>query len=230
MTVVFVHGYFSSAASCWKSKSGVYWPELLLADPRLPEMSIFLGGYETGIDSGQYGIRDCANELFDSLQRRSPSHGASVLDGKNLTFVCHSLGGIVVRYMLEAYAERLSKHRIGLLLMASPSIGSEYAVSLSGLIGFYRNRVGLQLAFSSEILRDLDDRFRQYLDKSRLEKVSGCEAIEHKPLWQLKLVPWLRPIVEKESAARYFSFQRMIGGTNHSTIVKPDSIDHGTHG
>ncbi len=230
LTVVFVHGFFSSAAACWKSeKANVHWPELLKQDKRLPPLSIFMGGYYTKIDSGDYGVRECVDELFRAISRRSAGGEAPVFEKKNLVFVCHSLGGIVVRYMLESKRESFEKHRIGLVLMASPSVGSDYADQLLGIIKLYKNRLGKQLTFGNDLLVDLDARFKQFVDRLGPEKFVGIEAVEHKAMFGSRWLPGFEPIVLKESAARYFANSQVIPGTNHSSIVKPTGLNHPSH-
>jgi hypothetical protein len=59
--LVFVHGILSDSRSCWYRdpegmKPGVYWPDLVQSDRRFSEYSIYLGGYYTAIDSGDYTL------------------------------------------------------------------------------------------------------------------------------------------------------------------------------
>ncbi|WP_265168505.1 AAA family ATPase [Pseudomonas solani] len=228
--VIFVHGFFSSTNSCWMNpKNKIFWPDILKTDSRIPEISIFLGGYFTDVDSGSYGIRECANELFDSLRRKSSCGKRAPIELDKIIFVCHSLGGIVVRYMLESYREYFAGHKIGLALLASPSIGSDYADRLSKLASFYKNRTGKQLKKNSEILSDLDGRFKSFLEKRELNSFFGAEAVEHVGFFHMRWLPGFEPIVLHSSASRYFPNTKIIPKTNHSTIVKPTSINHGSH-
>lgn len=71
--LVFVHGVLSDSESCWSYKKDEprlhrYWPQMVKNDNDFGNVSIFLGGYYTDIDSGPYEIRDCANELFQGLK------------------------------------------------------------------------------------------------------------------------------------------------------------------
>ncbi|WP_172669406.1 ATP-binding protein [Pseudomonas viridiflava] len=230
VAVVFVHGFFSSAKSCWYNKDAkIFWPDLLISDNRLVDVDVFLGGYYTGIDSGDfYGVRQCAQELYKALSRDSHDGKLAPLKKKKLIFVCHSLGGIVTRYMLESQKEHFAGHVIGLALMASPSLGSDYADSFKGIINFYRNRLGKQLSVDNEILHDLDDRFKEFIDARDNSTFFGVEAVEHLPMINIKILPGFKPIVMKNSAARYFTSQ-ILAGCDHSTIVKPDGHNHPSH-
>lgn len=220
--IVMVHGYFSDSEKCWMSANGVFWPKLIVSDARTTGIPIFLGGYHTSMNSGTYGVQECSEELLRALRRESALGQPGPISKRNIVFVCHSMGGIVVRHMLERSSAIFHGKNIGLCLYASPSLGSGYA-DLAGLVSwFLRNRAGAQLKYMSEYLSDLDDRFSRYLENTR-ESFLGAEATEH-------LGPkfgWIRlpkPIVGKESSARYFSRRQVLPETDHSSIVKPQSL------
>lgn len=226
---VFVHGFFSNSETCWSSENGPFWPDLILADQRLGRPSIFLSGYYTDVDSGSYRLSDCADQIFSELSRSRENGDPAPILSENIIFVCHSLGGIVARYMIESKSHVFSKKTIGLVLMASPSLGSSYADLLRTISKFYKNKLGQLLTSMNEALVDLDDRFRELLDSNVIPGLVGVEAIEHKSILGWKYFPPLRPIVERWSSARYFGKGKVIPETNHSTIVKPNSIEHPSH-
>lgn len=226
--IVFVHGFSSNSASCWAAKNGVYWPDLVVSDERLPRASVFLGGYHTSLNSSHYAVQDCGRELIGALRRKGPKGETPVMSRKNLIFVCHSLGGIVTRYIFEAYREDFSTKRVGLCLMASPSIGSWYAAGLYPIAKLFRNRTAEQLSMFNDFLGDLDDRFMRLLELRPDESFIGAEAIEHNPLF-LSRLPWVPTIVGKLSAGRYFAERRVLPKTDHSSIVKPSSHSHDSH-
>jgi hypothetical protein len=63
-----------------------------------------------------------------------------VINNQQIIFVCHSMGGIVVRKFIVERILDIKKHNlsIGLFLVASPSLGSDYAnyvKLLSNLVG-----------------------------------------------------------------------------------------------
>lgn len=226
--VVFVHGYFSNCNECWQSQTGTFWPDLLVSDPRVPRCSIFLGGYHTDLASGDYGVPECAHELMAALRRIGSDGCAPVLNGQSIIFVCHSLGGVVVRYMLDTYRDHFADKLLGVCLIASPSIGSAYARRLGPLASIFRNRSGKQLRLFNPFLQELDDRFVRFIESRSSEDFWGAEAIEHHYSGRIRL-PCIPVVVPKHSAARYFGNRRVIPNTSHSTIAKPDSIAHPSH-
>lgn len=231
--VVFVHGVLSNANSSWYNpRTGAYWPRLVAQDPDFGAAAVFLGGYYTEISAGDYGVRECAQELLSNLS--SPTGGrAAVLDHERLVFVCHSLGGIVTRYMLECWREAFREKTILLALVASPSLGSDYASLLSPVAWLYRNKTGRELKWRSHQIEDLDERFKDLL-RGKLVRLSGFEAIEQSFVFSSQWLSWVPglvraplerifgPVVPYDSGARYFEAER-IPKTDHFTIATPEN-------
>jgi hypothetical protein len=207
--IVFVHGIFSDSRSCWlaegKPQLEYYWPELVARDQRFDRFSIYLGGFFTGIDAGRFGLEDCAQQLFDALDTPTRPGEVPVLQRKTCWFVCHSTGGIVVRYMLESRTAAFVNKTIGLALIASPSYGSRFANTVRGLAKLYRQKLGAQLEWRNWGLEDLDRRFGTLVAERRIPRLIGAEAYENRFILHRKWLPRFLPlVVEKESAARYF--------------------------
>lgn len=222
---VFIHGLFSSSKKCWTSDTNIFWPELVAADNRLTPAGIFLCEYHTSILAGNYGIADCARAVMSQISRTSEDGAPPPIAYKNIVFVGHSMGGIIARYVVESNKDIFQSKVIGMVLLASPSIGSDYANATSMIgkvVGF---RQGRELNKMNELLRDLDSRFKEIVSgPRRFLKLFGAEAVEHKgPYFGL------RPVVSHESAGRYFGAATVIPQTNHSTIVKPTSQKHASH-
>jgi pimeloyl-ACP methyl ester carboxylesterase len=226
---VFVHGFLSSSRACWSSEEDVFWPKLVSDDSRLSGAAVFLSGYYTAVDSHDYGVADCSAEVFTALSLPQHDGKRSPLDFQNIVFVCHSLGGIVVRYLCDTHRDSLANKSIGLLLVASPSLGSAYADTFSIFSRIMGNRAGQQLQRTGELINDLDTRFKSFIEGNKLFKLVGSEAVETQGFLHTKLFRFLSPVVKWESAARYFGSPTKIPQTNHSTIAKPTSIEHPSH-
>ena len=80
--VVFVHGFFSESAGAWLYENKLdhtkdqFWPDLIRSDARLANPSLFLGGFHSTLDSGNYGFDNCADEC-QSGRRENAAHAQS---------------------------------------------------------------------------------------------------------------------------------------------------------
>lgn len=236
--IIFVHGLFSDSRSCWTAVSesadgeSVYWPALVVSDPRLESPSIFMAGFHTAPGARDYDVKHAARELVRALQLPDENGGSPPLDKSHLIFVCHSTGGVVVRYMIEKNQQIFRDKYVGVLLIASPSLGSFYANLFAAFLGFTRQRLGYQLRKTSPELADLDERFRDIVTSGHLQ-IIGAEAVEHHAVGPRWLPAWLRNwlprVVEPTSAGRYFGNPEMLRGTDHFSSVKPSGYDHPAH-
>jgi hypothetical protein len=225
-TIVFVHGVLSDSRSCWLHTSevvGSYWPEMIEDDPNFDDVGIFLGGYYTSVDAGRSEIRNAADELLAGLRRGGDT---AVLNRNRIIFVCHSTGGIVVRYILTTNDHLFVDKAIGLVLIASPSSGSRWANRLSWLTSLYGHQVGKQLAAGHWTLRELDAQFKNLVNERRIQKLVGVEAYENHFVIHRKWLPDKLVVVTEESAGRYFGAPILLPQTDHFSTVKPNSRSH----
>ena len=71
------------------------------------------------------------------------------LSAGGIIFVCHSMGGIVTRYLLEANHHEFGEKNVGLVLIASPSYGAKLANNLNNIIAFFTFAVELFITTSN---------------------------------------------------------------------------------
>ncbi len=242
--VVFVHGLFSNSRDAWLRQNAdpkapvKFWPQIAVDDTRLEKPAVFLGGYYSKLDTKDYGVREASDELFAGLSD-SVDQKPSVLDKKTIIFIAHSLGGVVVRDLLVRRADAFKEKRVGLLLVASPSGGSEYARAAEYVTANGTTLVA-QLQPNSEFLRGLDKDFRDLIATKRIPDLVGKELIEHfafEPTganaapWYKKLANYLvdDKIVPRQSASRYFPNEALIPDSDHNTIAKPEGPNSDSH-
>ena len=128
--LVFVHGVLSDSAGCWlndKIQPNVFWPDLIEADTRFKDPALYLAGYHTAVDSGDFPVHQCAQEVFSYLGTPDPQGRPAVLSKRKIVFVCHSMGGIVIRQLLCDEADKFKDKQLGIVLISSPSYGSKLA-------------------------------------------------------------------------------------------------------
>lgn len=131
LDVVFVHGLGDNDIDCWqqKNKPDTYWPTWLAAD--LPDIQIWMLRY------------GAAKFWFQSVAQALPDRAVSVLSfmvdnhlgDRDLVFVCHSLGGLVIKQVLQISEVRrdprlkpISPATRGIVFLATPHSGSNVAV------------------------------------------------------------------------------------------------------
>jgi pimeloyl-ACP methyl ester carboxylesterase len=222
--VVFVHGVLSSSETCWRHASGVYWPDIVAKDSDLNCLSVYVFNYQTGFFSGNYRLGDAVDALKEHIKFDK------VLQNGKVIFVYHSMGGILVRkYLVERATELIDQNVcIGLFLLASPSLGSDYATWLTPLARVFGHSQADALRFSQSNawLMDLDREFVNLKERGRL-KLSGKELVEDKFIWLRGF--WRKQVVEPFSGARYFGDPFKVPASDHLSIAKiesPDSIQH----
>lgn len=223
--IVFVHGILSNVRDCWLDPVGPgqtpqhFWPEMISKDPEFGSAGIYLAGYHTSTRSANYDIRQSALDVRDALVRDR------VLDKQNIVFVAHSTGGIVVRQMLTRSPELFVGKNVGIVLIASPSLGSYWANRANVLIQMFGNEMAGQLRRGDAYLTGLHADFRELLQSRRL-RIEGIERCENIMIVPIPLWFDQHLVVDKESCATYFGEPRVLPNTTHFTAVKPDSRTH----
>ena len=116
-----MHGLFGDARSTWTNANGAYWPGLLTADGTFDDSDIYVHSFPSPKFRSTYDVDELAGRLRIDLT------DSSVLrDHKEIVFICHSMGGIVVRaFLLKA---RIVPQKIPLLFFIStPTNGADVA-------------------------------------------------------------------------------------------------------
>jgi pimeloyl-ACP methyl ester carboxylesterase len=225
----------SDVRDCWLSSGdsihdATYWPDLVAKDSAtFGRPDIYLGGYATSPTSGIYDIGNAAEDLFSSLSTWPPGDTGTVLQRRNLVFVAHSLGGLVVRQLLVRHRAAFLGHSVGLVLMASPTLGSEFANSLGWLERVLHHAVGQQLQVGSPFITSLDQDFRNLLAERKFP-LYGAEFCENHLIYsRLAGLVTRTEVVPPHSCTVYFGFNgftRILANTDHFPAVKPDSRSH----
>lgn len=215
-TVVFVHGIKSDGLSAWTNKkTRAYWPRM--AADELSDAGVYVFSYYSSTFSGRYSVVDAADALWDDLKRNG------ILDSRIIVFVCHSLGGIVTRRLLTKRQGELAAQDavIGLLLVASPSAGSGWANFFYPVINLMRQSQAqiLKVGEDNQWLSTVNADFRSLLAKPK-PMIRGLELLETR-IPYVWWIPWIRPVVSRDEADRFFPESRPIPKADHISIAKP---------
>jgi N-acetyl-anhydromuramyl-L-alanine amidase AmpD len=229
--VIFVHGLGGHPYDTWRNgrvdvnNDGTFWPKWIAED--VPGLNVYSLGYSAS-PSGWHGqtmpIEDRALEL-KHLLCRDPA-----LATLPLIFVCHSLGGIIVKRVLlnldedrggeDIPAARLLACVRRVVFLATPHRGAGHASFMDYLRGLLWP-TSLTIALSSDAagLRQINNSYK-LLTERRNDELS--HTVLHETWGTL-----LGKIVAEGSADPGLRGALSIGmDANHFGIAKPPSRDH----
>jgi pimeloyl-ACP methyl ester carboxylesterase len=117
--IVFVHGLHGSRES-WRASNGAYWPEMVRSDPRFAFSDVEVAEYPTPASNGRNSSVQLAEMLFSRLKQ---DHA---WEHREVVFVAHSLGGILVEEMLLRHPDEAARVRF-IVSYGTPHEGSSVA-------------------------------------------------------------------------------------------------------
>jgi pimeloyl-ACP methyl ester carboxylesterase len=117
--IVFVHGLHGSRES-WRASNGAYWPEMIRTDPRFAFSDVVVAEYPTPASNGKMTSVQLADLLWTNL------HKDHVWEHREVVFLAHSLGGILVEEMLLRHPADAAKVRF-IVSYGTPHEGSSIA-------------------------------------------------------------------------------------------------------
>lgn len=117
--IVFVHGVLGNSVSSW-SDGTHYWPAMLRDDPAFDGQNIYVYEYPSPTLGKSFSV----DELADNMWLVLSSDG--VLKHDSITFVSHSMGGVVTRAFILKYRDVVPRIRL-LYFFATPTTGTPYA-------------------------------------------------------------------------------------------------------
>lgn len=117
--IVFVHGLHGSRESR-RAANGAYWPDLIRTDPRFAYSDVDVAEYPTPASHGRMSSVQLADVLWTHLRQ---DH---VWEHREVVFIAHSLGGILVEEMLLRHHAEAAKVRF-IVSYGTPHEGSPIA-------------------------------------------------------------------------------------------------------
>lgn len=112
--IVFVHGIFGDADSTWRYSPSVYWPKLLLADAAFRDSDVYVACYSSPYVGNTMNV----DEVVSSLNSRL-IYDEVFSKHREVVFVCHSLGGLIVQRLLLTFRRYAHQVAIHLFLLDS---------------------------------------------------------------------------------------------------------------
>ncbi|KIW33370.1 uncharacterized protein PV07_00227 [Cladophialophora immunda] len=176
LSVVAVHGLGGDFYRTWASRDSqkqTLWLSQLLPED-LPGARIYSFGYDSAptFSRSVTGIRDAANDLLQSLMSLTKKWPA-----KPIIFICHSLGGIVVKQAMimahefDYFADVLRATRL-IVFMGTPHRGSQIAATLAPLATFtnFWLDISYASAFAGSMRTDLISMLSR--DSTKLDEIN----------------------------------------------------------
>ena len=217
--VGFVHGMRGDPSKTWTNKdTHKYWPELVKNDPAFGRPDVFVAGYESGTKGAEPRLGDIVTGL-----RRELVENRGILGYDAISFVAHSLGGVLVRWLLcddVLLHEKVLWNKTRLVMTFSAPYKGCDGAQLVGL-GILDDSVQLEdVKPGSDMLARLDRKWQQVRAMGGRQPAIRC-AWENPP----GKGPWFMA----EVSSTYCCDQAIEIKENHFNVVKPDGPDHASH-
>jgi pimeloyl-ACP methyl ester carboxylesterase len=204
--VVFVHGVVGDGTSTWTNpRTKAYWPKLMADDRDFAGASIYVYEYP----SPKVGLTYNVNEVAEDLRLNIDID--KLLSHKDIIFLSHSMGGLVVRQYLLKYRQVVPKVKF-LYFYATPTTGSPVATLVS-VVSRNPQLGNMKPMRADEYLGNIQ---RDWLADPVLRALATYCAYE-------KLPTFSQVIVEQESATNLCNRPIDPIDANHIDIVKPES-------
>ncbi|MED1171401.1 NACHT domain-containing protein [Bacillus inaquosorum] len=128
--IIFVHGLQGDPYKTWTKKGCNSLPEMFTEDEKYNDFDVYTFGYNTGFIFKRHEFKDIADLLYTEIEAKLSNYIA-------LSFITHSMGGIVVQSMLREQVERKNKKFLetvnGIVYLAVPFLGSTIALTASSI-------------------------------------------------------------------------------------------------
>lgn len=222
--LIFVHGLGGHPLETWGSNSPdsiTFWPRWVAEDRK--DLSVWTLGYQAPHTDWVGKSLDLNGRALTILERlRSEKE----LNGKSIIFVCHSLGGLLVKQMLRICKERSDngdpfyssfvEQVKGIAFFATPHSGARISTWASWL-RFVANssQATLDMTRNNPMLDNLNTWFRNWIERPKV--IVGYETIG---------LSVLGPIVDKPDGDPGLAGVDAIAiERDHIKIVKPANSD-----
>jgi len=162
LSAVFLHGLGGDWHKTWSAGEGFYWPEWLAHD--VDDLAVYSVGYDAS-PIAWFGkampLLDRANNVLALLETEGVAEHP-------IAFVCHSLGGLVVKQMLRNGNDygieswrRIREQTKHVFFLATPHTGADVATYVGALGRIFRTTQAIDdLAANAGPLRDINFWYR----------------------------------------------------------------------
>jgi len=183
LDVLFLHGLTGDPMETWMNEAGdEHWPAWLCE--ALPNVAIYALGYPSSIfgkwAKQEMDLHERANNLLEQLA----SNG---IGERPIAIIAHSLGGILTKEMLRTSNDctddgwqKISEQTKLVMFLATPHKGTALAAALKIAVPRLASRHVDLLTNDSGYLRNLNQYFRDFANKSGVAAISYYEKFRTK--------------------------------------------------
>lgn len=220
--IVFVHGFTGDPSATWTNQSGVSWADLIKEDVQLSDSTIWAHQYDTPLLGQSLTIEETATRLLQQLKDE-----AAFDRFKEIYFIAHSMGGLVVKRVLvdlnrTTQIKRLQKIK-AVLLISTPSQGSSHA-QLADLLSLNPQVRDMRPADLNSYLQSIENQWHSLMqDRGNRPFPKSYVAYETKPTWGTV-------IVDRVSALTSHDDDMFPVAADHRDIVKPRDAQSDIYG
>ena len=201
--IVFVHGIFGDSISTWTHEaSKAYWPQLMEQDDEFKTCDLYVHALPSPPLSASYTI----DELVENM-RLIFDNDEVFQKHRRVYFLCHSMGGLVVRGYLRRYQERAAQVPM-IYFFSTPTSGSHIT------------KMAQFLTRNPQVKGMLPMRSAEYLSVLQKDWLAARVSIASYCAYETLDTHGIR-IVDEESATHLCNRRLDPINANHIDIVKP---------
>ncbi len=211
--IVFIHGLTGDPEKTWTSDDDepFFWPEQLANDPDFEKCDVLSFGY-TSVIGKTLNIPQIAQHLETTLNelKRFKQY-------QSISFVAHSLGGLVTRQYILDHFRDIKIDTV--ILLSTPNFGNH----LAKLASYVSNNAHLEQLDPGEgkYIDRLNDQWRkEFREESDREPFRFAAGYELFPMY--KVFKKVGIVVEKNAAVNFVSHTQAFEN-NHEQIAKAKS-------
>jgi hypothetical protein len=207
---VFVHGIFGDADGTWRYSSNVYWATLLLADDVFRDSDVYVAAYATPY----FGNTMNVDEVVTNLNSRLVSDEV-FSKHREVVFVCHSLGGLVVQRLLLTF-RKYSAQVPFIYFFSTPETGAQVA-KLASVFNADPLLRALLPGDENGYLQNLENEWKA--SQFHIRRLCAYEKKSYKGVI----------VVDRLSGTRNCDEPPIAINEDHLGIVKPSGADHDSY-
>jgi pimeloyl-ACP methyl ester carboxylesterase len=153
--IVFVHGVFGNAKTTWtNSETGAYWPFLIRDDDEhFKETDIYVHSFASPYLSHAYTIDDLVEDMRITFEKDQ------VMQHNEVIFLCHSMGGLIVRGFLKRYQAQYAS-KVSLIYFYSTPTDGSHITQLAKFLSRNPQLRGMLPVNSNDYLRGMQKDWR----------------------------------------------------------------------